>query len=149
MKEESLVEIEIHLLRIQHSKDDHLVTSRGQPAELSFQFIEWSKQIGNEHHETTLVDQFDDPSKRLGQIGRLSCRRLLQRKHELPQVAGTITGGKIVTNALVEAEQAHGVSLLEEEVGQSRCEGMGVVGLRPVERPKGHGTALVEQQVTA
>ena len=64
-------------------------------------------------------------------------------------MAGAIARGQIFADRFIEGQQAHGVALLREKVGERRGEGAGVVGLGVAARAEGHRAAVIDEQVAA
>jgi len=64
-------------------------------------------------------------------------------------VARLVPGRQVVSNCLVEREQACRVALLVEEPGQGRRQRSSVFGLRVADRAEAHRSAVVHEQVAA
>jgi hypothetical protein len=65
------------------------------------------------------------------------------------EVAGAVAGGDVVGDFLVEGDQADGVALHGEEVGERGGAGAGVFDLGVLQRAVAHGATQVDQEVAA
>src|SRR5881394_1985251 len=67
----------------------------------------------------------------------------------MPQMAGTMTGGKVFANLVVKGKQADGIALEVKKIGESSGQSAGVFRLRKAGRTVGHRAAHVGNQKAA
>lgn len=148
-EERGFVELEVALGRVLQVEEQDFVPAGDEVAEVAFQRLDGRKEVADENHEAAFAHELDDALERRGEVGALAAGGFLQREHELAEMTAAMAGGKILADGFVEGEQADGVALLVEKVGDGGGESVGVLGLGPVERTVGHGAAAIDEQMTA
>jgi hypothetical protein len=105
------------------------------------------QQVRDEHHEAALSDGLHEIAERLGHVRLLAEFQPLQRDEHGLQVAGARAGRQHVADAVVEREQADGVSLTVHQVRQCPGQVRRVLELGHLMRAVAHRAAHVEQDV--
>ena len=123
--------------------------ARAEVAEARAEFGGRREQIGDQHDEAALADRFGDPLQRAREIGRAAGRFAVEHAVQAAEVAGAVPRRQVVGDFVVEREQADGVALRGQEVGERRGERAGVVALGVLGRAVAHRAAHVDDEVAA
>src|SRR5437899_2494172 len=121
-------ETETQLGGIKNLKNNDFVAASRERGQLRFESVDRRQKVGKHDYEATFADDLDNSLEGTGKIGGLAAGRLLERKHQVAQMAGPMARGQKIANGFIEGEQADGVALQVKEVGESGRKSGGVFG---------------------
>jgi len=123
--------------------------ARAEVAQPGPEGVERDQQVGDQDDQAALPNRGGDLFEGFGQVGGLAGGLAFEDSHQPAEVAGPVARGEIVGDPVVEGDQADGVALAGEEVGDRGGGGPGIIPLGVRARAVAHRPAGVDDQVAA